>query len=214
MAHSLRPRPDQELSDTAEPGLPPSASGDAGFQIAPFRPEDAETIASWVTTPEELLWLAPATPPPLTAEKVRGWALPNVAAYAMTESATGDLVGYAELNRMERDPHHQWIGHVIVRRDRRGRGLGGHLVADLLHRAAGEGAAARVSLIVCPDNAAAIQCYKRAGFDIVCDELHRFGRPPRPLRMLRLEWRASNRCHDTTPLERSGSHPATGRRRG
>ncbi len=171
-------------------GTDSTPTGRIGFRVEPFRLEQAATIASWVTTPEELLWLAPATLPPLSVDKVLAWMQPNVSAFAMTDATTGDLIGYAELNRMERDPHHQWIGHVIIRRDLRGNGLGVQLVSELLKRAMTDGAAARVSLIVCPDNTAAIECYKRAGFDIVCEEIHRFGRPPRRLRMLRLEWRA------------------------
>jgi len=159
----------------------------AGPRLGPFDPSYAAEIASWVTTPEEAHWLAPATDPPLTEAKVLGWIESGRRPFLFTREEERLPLGYGELNAMRGRVDHLWLGHVVVRPDQRGKGTGGALVAALLAEAFGPQAVTRVSLIVFPDNTAALQCYVRAGFVQVGEEWHRFGRSGPKQRLLRLE---------------------------
>lgn len=154
--------------------------------LVPFDKVYADVIAGWVSTDEELHWLAPSTRAPLTAEKVAAWGKPGGESVLMMCDSDSHPLGYAELNPMRRRDR-LWIGHVIIRPDRRGRGIGGAFVHLLLTRAFEEHSVARVLLIVFPSNTSAIRCYVRAGFEIAGEEFHRFGESGPKHRLLRLE---------------------------
>jgi RimJ/RimL family protein N-acetyltransferase len=158
----------------------------------PFTMLHAPTVAGWVESEEELHWLAPSTAPPLTAAKVAGWLQPGRNAALLMQEGDHTPVGYAELNPMRRDPSHLWIGHIVIRPDKRGEGLGKSLVEQLLAEAFERQKASRVSLIVFPQNTAAVECYKRVGFTLIGDEYHQFRDGPCE-RMLRFEILPSDR---------------------
>ncbi len=158
-----------------------------------FSPIHAAEIARWVVTDQELHWLAPNTEQPLTAEKVIGWTRPGGIALLLTGPEYAEPVAYGELNPMRNHPNHLWLGHVLVHPDQRGYGTGRAFVRALLAHAFDRLFAVRVSLIVFPQNKAAVCCYRRAGFTIVGEEHHRFGRSGTLYRLLRLEIQAPRR---------------------
>jgi len=166
----------------------------ASLRLSPFHPEHAAVIAQWVATNKELRWLAPSTPPPLTGEKVAGWPRPDGHALVLSRHGEGEILGYGELNRMHGETGHLWLGHVVIRPDQRGQGTGEEFVRRLLKLAFGRLGANRVSLIVFPDNVAAVRCYVRAGFTITGEEQHRFGSFRRKHKLLRLVSEAPNRA--------------------
>ncbi len=161
------------------------------LRLEPFTRLHAPTIAAWVKTEQELRWLAPSTAPPLSADKVLGWLKPGWGAFLLVEEGDPIPIGYAELNPMRRDPGHLWIGHVILRPDRRGQGLGKRFVGRLLADAFSRDGVTRVSLIVFPGNTAAIECYRRVGFTFTGEEYHQYGDSERRERLLRFEIRPS-----------------------
>ena len=171
------------------------------FHLGPFESADAAEVSRWVKTAQELKWLAPSTAGPLTAQKVVNWKKPGGLAFVLRYGAHRDAraafpVAYGELNPMRLQPDHLWIGHLVVRPERRGRGVGQVMVRAVTDHAFGEVSAARVSLIVFPDNVAAIECYRRVGYRIVGEEYHGFGPPQRTRqkhRLLRLEQWAPSR---------------------
>ena len=155
--------------------------------LRPFDPLYAAEIAQWVQTEDQLRWLAPSTVWPLTAAKVVGWKKPDGEAFLLTREGDSRPVGYGELNPMRGRADHLWLGHVVVRPDQRGRGTGQTLVRALLDRAFDQLFAAGVSLIVFPDNGAALQCYRHVGFTVVGEEWHQFGHAGPKQRLLRLD---------------------------
>ncbi len=173
------------------------------FILRAFDPRYAAVIAQWVESQEELRWLAPSTKGPLTALKVSAWKRAGRRAFMLTADDAPEPVGYGELSPMRADPTHFWIGHVIVRPDQRGRGAGRALVRALLDQSFRQLFAKRVSLVVFPDNKAAIDCYRRVGFRIVAEEFHRFGGRGPAHRLLRLEVVAARAGRD----RRSGILP-------
>ena len=167
--------------------------GKGQLRLRPFDPLYAAQISQWVETEEQLRWLAPSTQPPLTAAKVVGWTKPGGEAFLLTREGDAKPIGYGELNPMRGTVGHLWLGHVVVRPDQRDRGAGQALVRALLDRAFNTLLAGRVSLIVFPDNVAALQCYRRVGFALMGEEYHRFGGAGPKHRLFRLEIKA-RRC--------------------
>ena len=157
------------------------------MELTPFATHFATTIASWVSDDISLLWLAPRTPPPLTPRKVLDWHGPNktvLLAYIEGEDAP---CAYAEINQMKSKPYELWLGHIIVDPQRRSRGIGSLFVDQLLDEGFESFGAQMVSLVVFPENVAAIRCYQRCGFSVTREECHRFRRRGPKCRMLRLD---------------------------
>ena len=167
----------------------PIGSGEkaAELLLTPFDSGHASVIAGWVTTTPELRWLAPSVEPPLTPEKVVGWQRPDGYAFSLNRAVDPLPLGYGELNLMRRQADQFWIGHVIVDPDHRKQGLGRYLVHSLVSYAFERLFARRVSLVVFPDNEAAIRCYRRVGFRPVAEEFHRVGTDGPQHRLLRFE---------------------------
>jgi RimJ/RimL family protein N-acetyltransferase len=150
------------------------AAGTPPLRLTPFRAEWAGLVVSWVRDAQEAYWLAPKTPPPLTATHVLRWHEPGHNPFALLAAPGEPPVGYAELNTLVRTRRQYWIGHLIVDPDRRGRGLGSTFTQLLLDEAFEERGAQRVSLVVFPENAAASACYRAAGLREDGHEWHTF----------------------------------------
>ncbi len=166
---------------------------DQQLRLEPFDPRQAASIAGWVETDRDLRWLAPSTPPPLTDAKVIGWQTSGRDTFVLTRDGNPESLGYGELNPMRREVNHFWLGHVIIRPDQRGQGVGRALVQALVDHAFRQLHAKEVSLIVFPDNLAAVQCYVRSGFTVVGEEYPRFGRNGHREKLLRLENKAPSK---------------------
>lgn len=134
---------------------------DASLIVRRWNPHDARSIVQWVHTADELAWLAPGTAGPLTAQKAVDWTGPRDNPLALW--CADQLVGYGELNPMPSGRRHYWIGHVIVEPHCRGRGWGRVFVEGMLALAFRRWQAAKVSLIVFPQNESAFRCYQRVG---------------------------------------------------
>jgi RimJ/RimL family protein N-acetyltransferase len=143
-------------------------------------------VAGWVHSEQELLWLAPATPPPLTPEKVLGWLHKDREAFLLWPGNEDQPVGYAELGRMADRPDCMWLAHFLISRSHRGLGFGGSFLHLLLDRAVRGHAARSLTLIVFPDNLAAIRCYQRIGFESDGYETRYFRTVKRRHRLLRM----------------------------
>jgi RimJ/RimL family protein N-acetyltransferase len=145
-----------------------------GAFLSGFDPAHAADVASWVRSDRELLWLAPATAPPITVEKVLNWGKERRRRQLYWDKAAAGPVGYAELNDMPEHADRFWIGHFIIDPRFRGRGLGVAFVRALLVRAFMEFVASEVSLVVFPDNLGAIRCYEEAGMVALGQERKHF----------------------------------------
>ena len=179
----------------AEPVTKPTAA--QTLRLTAFDERYAERVVSWVRDSREAYWLAPRTTPPLTADKVRAWGQPGRNPFMLVEPADLEPLAYGELNELRRRQNEYWLGHLIVDPRQRGRGLGRQLTELLLHQAFHTYNARRVSLVVFPDNLAAIAAYRSAGMRADGHETHCFGPDRRPERLLRFvatrSWRQKRR---------------------
>jgi ribosomal protein S18 acetylase RimI-like enzyme len=141
------------------------------FYLTGFQQAWAPLVASWVDNARDLFWLAPKTHPPLTAEKVLAWPQPTGQALLFWHDDHREPAGYAELNAMAGQQHYLWIGHCLIRPDRRGLGWGRKIVELLLEDAFIQKRASMVSLVVFPENTQAVRCYRSAGFRHVREQV-------------------------------------------
>jgi len=167
--------------------VPITKAGPAdALRLVPFEPGLAGRVLSWVRGARDTYWLAPRTRPPLTLEKVLAWGGQGHHAFALVERRRPQPVGYGEVNVLNERRHEYWLGHLIVDPARRGQGLGRRLTELLLRHAFERLAARRVSLVVFPDNAAAVGCYRAAGMRDDGFESHHFAAYGRRVRLLRM----------------------------
>ena len=136
----------------------------------------ADCVARWVRGAREAFWLAPRTHPPLTAEKVRAWQRNGRRPLMLVGTDQTIPLAYGELNVLRRRQGEYWLGHLIVDPDLRGLKLGKRLTRLLLWRAFELHGASSVSLVVFPNNAVAITCYRAVGMQDAGYEFHYF--PP------------------------------------
>lgn len=134
----------------------------------------APTVASWVRSDRELLWLAPRTLPPLTAAKVMAWGRDRSNRMLLWDAASATPIGYTELNEMPNERDHLWIGHFLLAPHLRGRGLGKQFVCATLARGFLDFEAREVSLVVFPENHSAIRVYECGGMKAVGREFKYF----------------------------------------
>ncbi len=181
-------------------------SRDAALRLDPFDPRGAPIVASWVRTRREAYWLAPQTAPPITAADVLRWRRPRGCPLELRRAGDDRLLGYGEVNLLNADRRAYWLGHVIVAPDQRGRGLGRRLTHLLLAHAFEVCGARRVSLVVFPENRAAVACYRAAGMIDEGVETHYFEAWGRSERLLRLGasrppalWRGRGRADQAIP---------------
>ena len=149
---------------TAAPPAAPAQVRACDFELRPFRSDRAAEVAGWVETPADLFILAPATPPPLTAEKVRAWTSERDTPLLLFPLRGSAPVGYAELNVMPHDARNLWIGHLIVPKPLRGQGIGYVIMQHLQQRAFEENRAHSINLVVFPENEIAVNCYIKCGW--------------------------------------------------
>ncbi|MCH8881016.1 MAG: GNAT family N-acetyltransferase [Planctomycetes bacterium] len=160
-------RANQHRPLSAPPAIPTAGPGQArsaDFELRPFNADQAAEVAGWVETPADLFILAPATPPPLTAEKVCAWTSERDTPLLLWPMRGPAPAGYAELNVMAHDPHNLWIGHLIVPRPLRRQGIGYIFIQHLMRRAFVENRAHSINLVVFPENEIAVNCYLKCGW--------------------------------------------------
>jgi RimJ/RimL family protein N-acetyltransferase len=168
----------------ANPRAPKSAP--PACRLEPFEPRYADLVLSWISSPEEAYWVAPRTAPPLTAEEVLQWQAPGHQPFLLYEKGRAEPIGYGELNVLGGYGRRYWLGHLIVDPVHRGRGHGQLLTRLLLWRAFSRHAASEVSLVVFPENRAAILCYEAAGMRPDGYETHQLASYQRKVRLLRM----------------------------
>lgn len=160
----------------------------ARLRLRRFQRDYAPAVASWVRDAKELFLLAPQTPGPLTAQKVASWCTPENKRqpWLLWNEELDETAGYGELNPLSSSSGHWWIGHFLVAPAARGQGLGQRFARLLLAQAFGQHSAHMVSLVVFPNNLAAIRCYQRAGFRHNGSEQRLFGVSGRVHTLLRM----------------------------
>ena len=164
--------------------LPPPVA--AGTFLTGFDTRYADAIVGWVQSDLELLWLAPGTPPPLTAAKVLAWGKERRRRILYWRSGNILPTGYAELNEMPNATRQMWIGHFLIEPTQRLRGVGTAFAQALVLRAFLDFGVEELLLVVFPENRKAIGCYERSGFEVLGKEKKHFESTGREHTFLRM----------------------------
>lgn len=168
--------------------------------IEPLLRSDCATLASWLPDPYALVMTAPDWSFPFAAADIeRAYAEQFEKGEALKAVSDGRMVGHLGLRVLS----HSTTGHlfhVIVDPARRGQGYGSAMMRAVIHLAFFERDLRRLQLHVFDDNAPAIACYIRAGFQIEGHhvETTRFGDrwlSTYSMALLRHEWERSQRTN-------------------
>jgi RimJ/RimL family protein N-acetyltransferase len=171
---------------TLDSAIPSVLVREGPYFLAPFDRAMAETVATWTRDAQELFWLAPKTPPPLTPAKVLDWPGIDGRPLLLYREGSNEPLGYLELNPMPGEKYHLWMGHCVLRPESRGQGLGRLMIDLMLDEAFTQRGATRVSLVVFPDNTAAVQCYRACGFLDKTEQIRYFHTTGRQHTMLQM----------------------------
>jgi len=130
------------------------------LSIVDFPAGAAAVVSGWAVTAGDVAAWCSRTDVPVPPEVVAAWGeAEDVRAFLLLDG--DDPVGYGEL-WLDDDEHEVEIAHVLVRPDRRGRGLGRALARGLAARA--RQVYPSVFLRLVPGNEAAAASYRAAGF--------------------------------------------------
>ena len=133
------------------------------FELRPFTLPEAEWVAGWVTTPDELREVAATEEFPLSADQVAAWTYE--ADFVFTLRREGDLVAYGEIveDSVEGDVE---IQHLLVASDMRSVGIGKALLFRLCAFLAATLPYPEVWLRVGRENVPAAACARAVGFEV------------------------------------------------
>lgn len=134
------------------------------MRLLPCTLDHAATVASWPVSAAEVVQWCGLREFPVTGATVAAWQRePDVAARVLVDGER--LLGYGEL-WFDAEEDEVELARLVVAPGVRGQGLGRELVRGLLAEARLSGLS-DVFMRVHPDNAAALRCYRGAGFETV-----------------------------------------------
>lgn len=125
--------------------------------------DDDAAIAALAASAEDVRQAAPSDRFPLHARDVRRW-LEHERRSGFVLEEGGSILAYGELNPEPDRELAFWIGHLMVRTDRRDQGVGRRVVMALLHHGFVTLRARTVRIGAFDDNPAALACYRACGF--------------------------------------------------
>lgn len=134
----------------------------SAWELRPFAMVEAERVAGWAATPEDVWNVAASEEFPLTADQVAAWTWE--ADYVFTLRRDGDLVAYGEIveDVVENDVE---IQHLLVAPDMRSVGVGKALLSRLCAFLAAVRPYPEVWLRVGRENLPAAACAQAVGFE-------------------------------------------------
>jgi RimJ/RimL family protein N-acetyltransferase len=142
--------------------------------LRPFTHDDIPRLLGWINAGGEesfAQWAGTAFQYPLTEAQLDEHLAeaegprPPRRVFAAVDDSTGEVVGHAELSRIDYENRSAMVSRLLVGdRALRGQGIGGEIVARLLEYAFGELRLHRLTIYVLEFVVAAIRMYERLGF--------------------------------------------------
>ena len=142
------------------------------IDLIPLTPDHFDALIAWSTTPEFLLqWAGPSFGFPLDHEQLHAVldlareSPPELLLYAAIESGSDEVIGHAELGRIDHAAGHASLMRILVGSPAaRGQGVGSAIVRELIRIGFDELGLDRLYLNVLRNNEAAQHCYMKLGF--------------------------------------------------
>jgi ribosomal protein S18 acetylase RimI-like enzyme len=131
------------------------------FEMRPFTAPEAETVAHWAESADDIRHVAETEDEKVTPGLVNAWALETN--FAFTLRRDGDLVAYGEIveDEVENDVE---VQHLLVAPDMRRRGIGKAMLSRLVAFIAASRPYPEVWMRVGRDNEPALHCAYAVGF--------------------------------------------------
>lgn len=126
--------------------------------------EHFQQMASWVHTQDDLLqWAGPNARFPMTADSLmEDFKLTELISYSLVNQNT-QFIAFGQYYERQGCCH---LGRLIVAPDHRGKGVIDNLIRQLSNIGCVELNTRRCSLFVFEENSAAINAYKKCGFEV------------------------------------------------
>jgi RimJ/RimL family protein N-acetyltransferase len=142
------------------------------IELQYFDRSDFDQLIGWVKSPEfNVQWSGDSFNYPLDKEQLTEYIKDanqeksDIFIYKVIYKETGAVVGHLSLGRIDRKHHSARIGRVLVGDGSlRGKGIGEHMMKEVLRIAFDALHMHRVSLGVFDFNKGAIACYEKVGF--------------------------------------------------
>jgi RimJ/RimL family protein N-acetyltransferase len=136
------------------------------IELEPFLEKDFDRFISWIHSEEQLIQFAgPIFSYPLTNEQLTAYiGSDKRKAYKVRLMSTGNIIGHCELNFQNSIPRLSRI--LIGSKELRNKGIGKHIVTQLLENVFSSTEFDRVNLSVFEWNLNAIASYRKVGFQI------------------------------------------------
>lgn len=141
------------------------------YDLVPFTAADVALLRSWIDSREALVeWAGtryawPLREADMVAHFERSLAqVSDCAPFKYVGRKERSMVGYVEINRIDRDNRNAALSRVIVAPDSRGSGLSRGMLSAALDVGFQELLLHRIELSVYAHNTPAIRCYARMGF--------------------------------------------------
>lgn len=144
-----------------------------GLVLREFKPEDADTIVSWVSDENVFyLWSAGTLGEyPLTADRLIENYKNNPQIYHLVLEDDGQMIGQIIIRYPNADDLETVrLGYVIVDSSIRGKGYGNALIKEAISYAKDKLKAKKITIGVFEDNEPAKKCYFSNGFKLVEQE--------------------------------------------
>jgi RimJ/RimL family protein N-acetyltransferase len=140
----------------------------ADLRLRPFEPADVKTLVGWIPSKEFLVqWAGHLYTFPLDEAQVRAHLsrVDGARRIIAVEAPAGSMIGYIELNRIDRVNRHAALSRILVGPSAaRGKGLGAEMIRRTLAIGFEEERLHRIELDVYQQNLSARRCYERCGF--------------------------------------------------
>jgi RimJ/RimL family protein N-acetyltransferase len=133
------------------------------LSLVPNRPLDLVTLGQLLSDKDELFLVWPEARFPFDAEQWRERLLARPGNRSYFVAHDGEIIGHAALQETD-EPQALAMSYLFIRSDRRGRGLGRELVAQLEAEARRHPDVRALKLRVRSYNARAMHLYQAAGF--------------------------------------------------
>lgn len=134
-----------------------------------FEKSDYDRFISWIETEEFMVQFSgPVFTFPVTHEQLDAYVnAPNRLVYKVVNKETGEVIGHAELNKIDLINSSARICRILIgKEENRGKGYGMAIINALVDIGFNHFKLHRLELGVYDFNTRAIQCYKKCGFEI------------------------------------------------
>ena len=134
-----------------------------------FGVSDFDRFISWIDSEASMIqFCGPIFDYPLTQEQLEKYlCADNRLIYKVIESCSEEIIGHAELNRIDQKNRNARISRILIGEKRhRNKGYGAAIIKELVRIGFNELHLHRLDLGVYDFNHQAIRCYKNCGFEL------------------------------------------------